>query len=1034
MNNLLLALEDACRRHPLREKVLIVPTHSLGRELCEGLAMERTGWVNLRHETFAALAHKLVCDNLAENNLTLLTGSLAAAVVEEVFQELEGRNALPYFKRKGNSPGLIRAIAASLYELRLCGITGDNLAHDSFVSAEKGQDLIVLLKAYELYLSRHQYVDTPGLLSLALERLAAANHAGEEVLYLLPDFLKLYPLEKQFVCSLAAGHLLLLQAGPVYGPARPGTGFVPAAENPAVVPSTDVARLPWLYQVDQAPPPAGDGSLSYFQAYGLRNEVREILRRLRQENIPLDTVTVACASSEYVPVFYSLARRSGLGLTFANGIPGSLTGPGRVLQGLVEWLRNDYSAAVLRDLIISGDIRLANKEGEAALSPQAAGQLLRSAGIGWGRDRYSLLAEFTASLKARADLDVDGEKDRRETLLLQSRQVEELHELIQSLLESLPLPAADGNISFRDLTSSLAELLSRLARIRDEVDAAALKGLVGELVQAGQIASFNLEMDEALERAENLLKGFRAGVSGPMPGHLHLTGYEHLIWSCRPNTYVVGLDANTFPGNSRQDPVLLDTERKQLHPGLPLGADRPAVNLYIMALALISRRGRVTLSYSSFNIVENKPVYPSSILLQVHRLLKGDTFPDYTDLLQALGKPAGYCPRDGTPPLDEVEWWVGKVINRPGIRNGPAAVKAGYRGIALGHRALEARVSLEPTEYDGMIEVSAGRLDPRSNRELVMSSSKIEAMAGCPFAYFLKHVLHIYPPDEVAYDPGQWLGQLERGALLHELFYGFMKKLTERDEKPGVAAHRSMIMKMAEELIGDYKKRIPPPSDVVYNHEAREIYRCCEVFLAAEETYAAGTPVFFEVPFGLGPEAVAEAGCGLAGPVRIDLGGGKAFNLVGKIDRIDRVGDGVYHIWDYKTGSTYGYHDHKHLCGGRQVQHALYAIAAEQVLQGLVPGETPLVEVSGYYFPTGRGEGRRVARPQSGRKAVILALSHIFDLLDNGVFIAADHGEKCNICDYPEVCGGSGAVARAKELLNAGASRLDPWRRLKELD
>ena len=105
---------------------------------------------------------------------------------------------------------------------------------------------------------------------------------------------------------------------------------------------------------------------------------------------------------------------------------------------------------------------------------------------------------------------------------------------------------------------------------------------------------------------ENILGVFRAGASGPRPGHLHVVSYENLIWSCRPHTFIAGLGADNFPGSSRQDPVLLDGERRLIHSGLALGTDRPIGNQYMMALALL-QAGRVTLS-SSFDVVENRAI------------------------------------------------------------------------------------------------------------------------------------------------------------------------------------------------------------------------------------------------------------------------------------------------------------------------------------------------------------------------------------------------------------------------------------------
>jgi hypothetical protein len=1037
MNNLLSSLKKVCQNNPLREKILIVPDYRSGHELCEALARDGRGWVNLRTETVTGLAHQVTGDYLAEKNITLLTSFLATIVIEEVFQELEGQKALQYFFRQGNSPGLVRAIASSIFELRSCGVTSDSLSADSFVSSKKGHDMLTLLKAYETYLERRYYIDSPGLLSLALQLISSAKTVNDAV-YVLSSFLRLYPLELQLIKSIAGERLIKLKADPVYGIARPGAEYPKIrCRTPENKPVSDIERLPWIYQVEVSPSPLEDGTLSYFHAYGPRNEAREIFRRLQAAGIPLDTATVAYTSSEYISIFYTLARRIGVGVTFNEGIPGFLTGPGKVLQGLVDWIRKNFVASELRELFLVGDVQLPmDNDNDISLTPATAARLLRSSGAGWGRDRYVLLKDLALRLKERARMETDEEavNDRRGRLIRESRQAEYLYEIIQTLLSSLPIPEADGRISFRDLTRGLSDTLAKLARVKDEMDAAALKGLVTDLIQAGQVASFKLEMNEALERVENILHAFRVGASGPRPGHLHLVGYKNLIWSGRPNTYVAGLDANSFPGSFRQDPVLLDTERRRIHPGLPLGIDRPRENQYTLAMALASRRGLVTLSFSSFDIVENRTVYPSSILLQAHRLLKGDALLDYTDLLNSLGKPAGYCPGDGQTALDEVEWWAWKVLRGRGIRNGAAAVRACYQGIETGSLALEARNSPEATEYDGLVDVNPCELDPRRKKDLVISCNMIEYLAGCPFAYFLRHVLQIHPPEELEYDTERWLDPLERGSLSHKLFCNFMKKVAAGNQRPSMQEHSSMMMEMAVELIEDYRKRVPPPSEIVYENEVRDIRLCCEIFLAGEEVYAGGTPVLFEVPFGLGSEDVRKSGCGLAGPVQVELGDGTSFSLRGKIDRIDRTGPGVYHVWDYKTGSAYGYEDHQYLTGGRQVQHALYAIAAEHILREIYPGERPRAEVSGYYFPTERGEGRRVARSQAKQDTISMALKHLFDILSSGAFIAASDGEKCGFCDYPDVCDSVSAVARASWLLKSGVSCLEPWRRLKKIE
>jgi len=248
-----------CRQYPLKEKILITPGYGAGHELCEGLARESGGWVNLHPETPAGLAHKVVGEYLAANNITLLPGNLSFAVVEEVFHKLEEQGALQYFTREGNFSGIVRAVASSIFELRNAGVAGDSLPEASFVSVKKWQDMVVLLAAYERYLDDYNLIDTPGLFSLAIELLSHQRpDPDNDVLYLLPSFLRLYPLEMQAVESIAGQNLIRLEADPVYGLIRPGAVEPGTDAGQEFSPSTDVNRLPWLYKVDMSPPPVGD--------------------------------------------------------------------------------------------------------------------------------------------------------------------------------------------------------------------------------------------------------------------------------------------------------------------------------------------------------------------------------------------------------------------------------------------------------------------------------------------------------------------------------------------------------------------------------------------------------------------------------------------------------------------------------------------------------------------------------------------------------------------------------------------------------
>lgn len=967
MNLFLSSLAKACQKYLLQEKRLVVPSYQAGNVLCETLAQSGMGWVNLRTETPTGLALRAAGDYLAEHQITLLSGYAVLSAVEEIFLILQEEGRFQYFARLNPTQGLVEALTSALQELRECGVKSSSLADDDFICPEKGQDIRMLLHEYEHYLIDHCCLDHPGLISLALTLVPDYLVEGDDLVYLVPSFLQWKPLENDLISKLAGDRLLCLPVETTAG-------------------KEDIR----------------DGSVVFSHAYGMANELRNVLRQVLEKKIPLDQVSVACTKDEYIPALYSLSRMMGFGLTIFEGIPVSLTGPGRVLQGIVNWINSDFSVSTLINLCTSGDVVLHSENSGEEIDPLAASRLLKNSGIGWGRDRYQLLQE--------------------------SENGSQLHLLIQSLLEQISVPDERGRVSFQDFCSGLTKILIQLSRVKDELDREALSAITSCVHQTAAYCSFELGLEDAVERLTKILENLRVGHSGPKPGQLHLTSYRNLIWSRRPHTFVVGLDAGTFPGDFRQDPVLLDSERQKIHVGLSLGANKLEEKQFLMATALASRRGQLVLSYPSYDVVENRDAYPASILLQVYRLLEGDQAPDYSDLLNYLGPPVGYCSQDGNAPLDEVEWWICR--NLAGDLKDAAVVGQCYEGIARGQTAVVDRQEEIPTAYDGALTTSGDTAPWLSRR--ILSCSQIEYLASCPFAYFLKYVLGVYPPDEVSFDPTRWLDPLGRGNLLHNLFCGFMREITALGEQVEPEKHKNYLFEMAGELIELYKEKIPPPSDLVLQSEVSEILECCDVFLTTESRRGS-TPRYFEVPFGMGPEEVEKAGCGLADPVRLDLGQGKVLAFRGRIDRIDQLPNGNYCIWDYKTGSARNYGEQLFFNKGRQVQHALYALAAEEILKKISPGKIAKVESAGYIFPTRKGEGRHVTHSAKNREMLVDLLNTAYEIVESGTFVTTHDDSRCHYCEYATICTPERAVPRAKVLYNSrAAARMDPWRRLQE--
>jgi hypothetical protein len=88
---------------------------------------------------------------------------------------------------------------------------------------------------------------------------------------------------------------------------------------------------------------------------------------------------------------------------------------------------------------------------------------------------------------------------------------------------------------------------------------------------------------------------------------------------------------------------------------------------------------------------------------------------------------------------------------------------------------------------------------------------------------------------------------------------------------------------------------------------------------------------------------------------------------------------------------------------------------------------------AGYFFPGPKGEGRRISRDQPIRKELFEVLWDLFELLQNGIFVATDDRDSCSkFCDYTVICGKKEtALERAKRKISED-DKASPFRRLKD--
>ena len=691
----------------------------------------------------------------------------------------------------------------------------------------------------------------------------------------------------------------------------------------------------------------------------------------------------------------------GLRFTFAGGLPPQRSRPARSLAAFAEWIKDDFPDSVLRNLYAGGDLKTPDGVGG-----RQAASVLQQSMIGSGIARYpGRLDAHCQSLEVEI-----GEEDDPDRITVLRDLLTRARSVSASLKSLVALIPPDSSPLKKYIEAAIGFLKGHVA-VLSESDGQVMSHLIEGLGLLSRHSDRSTERKDVALHLESVIRSVRVDISSPQPGKVHVTGLHGAGLSGRSIHFVLGLDEGRFPGNVIQDPVLLDDERSALSSDLPSAAERAHEKIYQLAEYLARARGQVTLSFSAFDLSDNRRSFPSPVLLQAFRLSSGNPDADYKVLQDAMGPPVGFL--DGKFAMSRDDWWLSQLASERLLIDAQESVLKTYPKLACGRAANASRKEPQATTYDGKL-IPDNVFDPRSDGSRAISSSSLESYAQCPRRYFFRTVLRIRPFEELTYEPGKWLDPKNRGTLLHEFYQRFLGDLAGKGLRRDPAKHRELASRMLDMVTEEWRDAIPPPSESVFEFEREELQRSLSVFLSEEiGRRSLGFPKHFEVSFGVG----GSSGISLPDPVEIRLPGGGKFKASGRIDRIDHLDAGSrWEVWDYKTGSSYGYHAKGYVSGGRQLQHILYSIAAERILKNA--GESsPKIIVSGYLFPTEKGEGKCFPRATSRMAEGLKTIEDLFDRMAAGMFVGTAEG--CKFCDYDSICPAD-REQRWKELAQLG--------------
>ncbi|HEX7798154.1 MAG TPA: PD-(D/E)XK nuclease family protein [Vicinamibacterales bacterium] len=473
--------------------------------------------------------------------------------------------------------------------------------------------------------------------------------------------------------------------------------------------------------------------------------------------------------------------------------------------------------------------------------------------------------------------------------------------------------------------------------------------------------------------------------------------------------FVPGLAERVVPQRPREDPLLLDDRRRDIDADLLLQDDRSGAERLLLKIAIGAASHRLYLSYPRMDVAETRARVPSFYALDVMRAITGRV-PDHRVLAADAAEEAGAnlawpAPSDPDRAIDDLEHDL--AVLKPLLDSRDRAAVKGHAHYLLDlneplKRSVTSRWLRDRKIWsasDGLIRVSPGieRVISKNRlRERAYSLSALQRFSACPYQFLLATIHKLEPWEEP--EPLTRMDPLTRGSLFHNVQAEFLRDMDTRGWLPVKPERLADAVRLLDQTLShvadDYKERLAPAIERIWNDEIGELKRDLGIWLQKLTDEQTWIPKFFEFSFGLKDDGRDSRS--LRDPVLVD----GRFLLHGSVDVLEHRADlDVYRVTDHKTGKN---RSNKDLIvgGGAVLQPVLYSAAIEQGLG------VKVIEGRLYYCTTAGGFGAHQIPINDYTKRQGLEVLEIVDRAVEHAFLVAAPAERaCTWCDFRPVCG-----------------------------
>jgi CRISPR/Cas system-associated exonuclease Cas4 (RecB family) len=1037
-------------RPPASELVIVGASRGAADDLARAIARHTGATFGVARFGLTELAARSAAARLAGARRVPGTQAGTEAIAARAVFDAVTAGELAYFEPVASMPGFPKALARTVHELRLAGVSPDRL----------DGDLATLTARVEDELHRAGVDDRAALFRLAADACRSGQVRWAELPLLLLDVPLDSRAEQEFAAALIARSPDALATVPDedHFALDALTAMGASIERvPDAAPQTsDLAHLrKYIFSAQKPPLREREGDVRLFSAPGEGREAVEIVRRVLDEaarGVPFDEMAVFLRTPrQYLGLLEHAAARGDVPVYFDRGtrrpdpagrafvallscgveglsakrfdeylslgqVPPVTDSPTRapIVEPMDEaYPRRDERAPELDpsddesgaridsddEAVVAGTLRSPWKWEELIVESAVVGGRTRADGKArWRRRLEGLAADFRYRIE-------ELRKDEPESPRI-ARFERDLHNLAH--LRRFALPIVDLLAEWPE-RATWGEWLDRLSALA----ARALRRPTRVLQTLADLRPMAGVGPVTLEEARDVLHDRLVTLDWEPPARRYGRVFVGTPHQARGRTFrvvfVPGLAERVVPQRPREDPLLLDDQRRALGPALVDQERRGSVERLLLKIAIGAASERLYLSYPRLDVAETRARVPSFYALDVMRAITGRV-PNHTVLAEEAAREGGAslawpAPHDPDRAIDDLEHDLASLKPLLDARESADVRGRAHYLLSLNdalRRSVISRWTRDRKPWspsDGLVKVAPGteaalRANRLKNRPYSLSA--LQRYATCPYQFLLATIYRLEPWDEP--EPLVRMDPLTRGSLFHKAQADFYRAMDAKGALPITRAALPAAVKtldaVLDEVASQYAETLAPAIERVWRDEIGELRRDLGIWVQKLADEQAWQPKYFEFSFGLNDEGRDPHS--LPEPVLVD----GRFVLRGSVDLIEHRADlDVLRVTDHKTGKNRSTPD-LIVGGGAMLQPVLYSVAVEQAL-----GKT-VVEGRLYYATTVGGFVDKPIPINDYTRGQGLQVLEIIDrAVETGFLAAAPAARACTWCDFRPVCG-----------------------------